>query len=135
MQATVSAMISLSSRYDKGASPGEVFGVLRVNGEDQVVVRVPPGSKPGKVRWLKVQVPRTPGSKVSFEYDAEYVPPDGGTLPEYSASLVGEGEHDVVDNQGVGEDDHDSLLTLVDIALTRPLAESVNLNSSPHISP
>ena len=68
----------------KGAGPGEVIGVIKVDGEAQVIIRVPPGSEPGKVRWLKVQMPRPPGSKASFEYDTEalpeYVPPDEGSM-------------------------------------------------------
>lgn len=83
--------VSQAQAYDKlvikvgkGASPGEVIGVIKVNGEAQVIVRVPPGSEPGKVRWLKVQVPRPPGSKAYFEYDSEalpeYVPPDEGSV-------------------------------------------------------
>ena len=58
--------------------------MIKVDDEPMVIVRVPPGSKPGKVRWLKVQMPRPPGSKASFEYDAEaipeFVPPDEGSV-------------------------------------------------------
>lgn len=51
-----------------GASPGEVIGVIKVNGKPYGSVIVLPGSKPGK--RLKMQVPHPPGSKVSFDYAA-----------------------------------------------------------------
>ena len=60
-----------------GASPGEVIGVVKVNGKPYGSVTVPPGAKPGK--RLKMQVPHPPGSKVSFDYAGAYVPPGEGS--------------------------------------------------------
>eukprot|EP00964_Phaeocystis_antarctica_P141774 scaffold106864_cov75-Phaeocystis_antarctica.AAC.6 len=59
---------SIVVKVPMGASPGEVIGVIKVNGKPYGSVIVLPGSKPGK--RLKMQVPHPPGSKVSFDYAA-----------------------------------------------------------------
>ena len=69
-----------------GAFPGEVIGVIKVNGKPYGSVTVPPGSKPGK--RLKMQVPHPPGSKVSFDYSAAYVPPGEGSRVSPAAPVA-----------------------------------------------
>lgn len=76
-QATDAASFKFVVKVPMGASPGEVIGVIKVNGKPYGSVTVPPGSKPGK--RLKMQVPHPPGSKVSFDYAAAYVPPGEGS--------------------------------------------------------
>ena len=56
-----------------GASPGEVIGIIKINGKPYGSVTVPPGSKPGK--RIKMQVPHPSGSRVSFDYAAAYASP------------------------------------------------------------
>ena len=76
-QATDAASFKFVVKVPMGAFPGEVIGVIKVNGKPYGSVTVPPGSKPGK--RLKMQVPHPPGSKVSFDYSAAYVPPGEGS--------------------------------------------------------
>ena len=76
-QATDAASFKFVVKVPMGASPGDVIGEIKVNGKPYGSVTVPPGSKPGK--RLKMQVPHPPGSKVSFEYAAAFVPPDEGS--------------------------------------------------------
>ena len=76
-QATDAATYKFVVKVPMGASPGEVIGVVKVNGKPYGSVTVPPGAKPGK--RLKMQVPHPPGSKVSFDYAGAYVPPGEGS--------------------------------------------------------
>ena len=77
LQATDAATYKFVVKVPMGASPGEVIGVVKVNGKPYGSVTVPPGAKPGK--RLKMQVPHPPGSKVSFDYAGAYVPPGEGS--------------------------------------------------------
>ena len=85
-QATDAASFKFVVKVPMGAFPGEVIGVIKVNGKPYGSVTVPPGSKPGK--RLKMQVPHPPGSKVSFDYSAAYVPPGEGSRVSPAAPVA-----------------------------------------------